>query len=329
LPTDTYSAFLGIYAGYASAEYQPLEKLRLLGGVRYEASQQNLSAQSPFSVTRTRPEGNQQTYQDILPTANVVYDLTDKLKVRGGYSFTLARPTFRELAPFLFYDFVRRRAVSGNPNLVETRVHNGDARLEYYAGENDVFAASVFAKQFLSPIERVIVSVGSGDLSFRNADAATVLGAEFEARFGWGRVHPALRSFRSAANLTLIQSTVSLGANTGSQTNASRPLQGQSPYVANFSLGYQREKSGTEVAVLYNVYGPRISEVGFETLPDVYEQAFHRVDVTVSQKLSGGFQLKVTGANLLDSSLVFKQGPFEVLKFRPGLSMSASLAWSI
>ncbi|WNG31001.1 outer membrane beta-barrel protein [Cystobacter fuscus] len=328
-PDDAYDAYLGIFAGYLTAEAKPVEPLRLVGGVRLENSRQRLTAHSPFDVTPT--VDSEANYLDVLPSFNAIYALTPEVNLRAGYSYTLARPTFRELAPFLFYDFARRRNVSGNPNLVETRIHNVDARAEWFLGENEVLAASAFYKQFRDPIERVINNPQAGDLGFENADGASSYGLELEARASLGRITPVLANFRAAANLTLIQSNIILTdpIKLGAQTNSRRPMQGQSPYVVNLNLGYDRPESGTEVAVLYNVYGPRISEVGVQGLPDVYEQPFHRVDLTVSQKLGASTQLKLTGSNLLNSAVRIQQGGISVVNYRPGIAFSASLGWAI
>jgi hypothetical protein len=106
-------------------------------------------------------------------------------------------------------------------------------------------------------------------------------------------------------------------------------MQGQSPYVVNLNLGWSRPESGTELSLLYNVFGPRISDVGIQGVPDTYEQPFHRVDVALSQQLGGGMQLKLTGTNLLNRFVVLQQDDLEVLKYRPGVAFSASLGWSL
>jgi outer membrane receptor protein involved in Fe transport len=325
---DAYDAYLGIFAGFLTAEVKPVEPLRLVGGVRLEGSRQQLTAHSPFDPTPTVT--SDANYLDVLPSFNAIYALSPAVNLRAGYSYTLARPTFRELAPFLFYDFARRRNVSGNPNLVETRIHNVDARAEWFLGESEVLAASAFYKQFRDPIERVINNPQAGDLGFENADGARSYGLELEARASLARLTPALARFRAAANLTLIQSNIVLTdpRKLGSQTNSQRPMQGQSPYIINLNLGYDRPESGTEVALLYNVYGPRISEVGVQGLPDVYELPFHRVDLTVSQKLGARTQLKLTGSNLLNSAVLIKQGDITVVNYRPGITFSASLGWA-
>ncbi len=324
---DAYDAYLGIFAGYLMADAELGSKLRIIGGARYETSTQELTAQSPYSITAGAPEVGRQTYADVLPSANVVYAVNDRVNLRAGYSYTLARPTFRELAPFLFYDFVRRGGVSGNKDLVATRIHNGDLRAEWFPGERDVLAASVFAKRFEDPIERVFVNYS--DISYANAEAAQVFGAEFEARASLSHLAPSLRDFSAAANLTLIHSQVELGDAQGVREAGSRPLQGQSPYIVNLNLAWERAQSGTGVSLLYNVYGPRISEVGVESIPDAYEQPFHRVDLSVTQKFKSGMQLKLTGQNLLNSRITLLQGGHTVLQYRPGLGVSAQLGWAL
>ncbi|WNG43182.1 outer membrane beta-barrel protein [Archangium minus] len=326
---DAYDAYLGIFAGFVTADYKPVEPLRLVGGVRVEHSLQQLTAHTPFDTTPTA--NNDSKYLDVLPALNAIYALSPEVNLRAGYSYTLARPTFRELAPFIFFDFVRRRNVSGKPDLLETRIHNIDARAEWFVGENEVLAASAFYKQFEDPIERIILNPQSGDVGFDNADGARSYGVELEARASLARISPVLSNFRAAANLTLIQSNIILTDpdKLGAQTNSNRPMQGQSPYVINLNLGYDRQESGTEVALLYNVYGPRISEVGVQKLPDVYEKPFHRVDLAISQKLGSGMQLKLTGSNLLNSAVVLDQGGITVLKYRPGIAFSASLGWTL
>lgn len=325
--SDAYDASLAIFAGYVTADVTPTEALRLVGGVRLETSQQELTALDQF--TNAEASRNEVDYLDWLPSFNAIYALTPAVNLRAGYSYTLARPTFRELAPFAFYDFIRRRNVSGNPALKQTRIHNVDTRVECFVGDNEVLAASAFYKRFENPIERVINSEGAGDLSFENAAGADTYGLELEGRASLARITDALRAFRLGANLTLIRSEIDLGTLQGLQTSAKRPLQGQSPYVVNVNLGYERPESGTEVALLYNVYGRRISEVGINTLPDVYEQAFHRVDLALTQRLSAATQLKLTASNLLDSKVTLQQGDVTLFQYRPGIAFSASLGLSL
>ena len=327
---DCYNASLAVYGGYVSADWKATEWLRAVVGVRVEGSTLQLNAGSPFA-TGGAPLGapTNRSVADVVPSANVLLAPRADLNVRLAYSYTLARPTFRELAPFLFFDMVRRRNVSGNPNLLNTRIHNADARVEWFPGADEVFAATAFGKQFERPIERIIVAAnnGVGDLGYENTPGATLLGLEFEARTSLGRIARVLSPLRVGANVSLIYSRIQLSSDSP-QTNRERALQGQSPYVANVFLTWSRPEWGTEAGVFYNVYGPRISDVGIQGLPDIVEQPFHRLDVTVTQQLGSGFQLKLAASNVLNQAVRLQQGGIDVFVNPPGVQVMGTLSWN-
>jgi hypothetical protein len=330
LPADSYGASLLVGAAFASADVEVLDPFRIVGGIRVEHSSQRLEPGSPFAITSLVPGGVDRSTTHVVPAANVIWSITEAMNLRWAYSYTLARPQFRELAPFVYYDFGRRRNVSGNPELVDTRIHNADLRWEWFFGETGLFAASGFYKRFEDPIEQVIYTTGSGDLTFANARAADTLGLELEIRAPLGALTKVLDSLRATANLTLLYSRIALDEeDRRAQTNAERPLQGQSPYVANLGLTWSWAATGTEISVLYNVLGPRLSEVGIQGLPDVYERPFHRLDLVYSQQLAGGFSLKASATNLLNQAVEYRQEDVSLLEYRPGVAVLAALEWQL
>src|SRR5262249_43354607 len=163
----------------------------------------------------------------------------------------VARPNFREVSPALYYDYVRRRAIGGNPNLHETSIQNADLRWETFLGPTEILAASVFYKHFTDPIERTVEDASSGqNIGFANARAADSYGAELEGRMSLSRLWRRLSAVTVGANLSLIGSRIDLAG-------AERPLQGQSAYVANVDVDYEVSSRGPRVGVLYNVFGRR------------------------------------------------------------------------
>src|SRR5215207_7869818 len=133
LHEDAYKAGLDVFAGFATAEIPMDDKLRMIAGVRYERAMQDLSNGSRYAVAGNRASIDR-TDDDVLPTVNFVYAARADMNVRGAYSYTLVRPRFRELAPFLFFDYNRRRDISGNPDLATTHIHNLDLRWEWFPG---------------------------------------------------------------------------------------------------------------------------------------------------------------------------------------------------
>jgi outer membrane receptor protein involved in Fe transport len=327
LEPDAYDADARVIGVYAELDVTAVGPVRVVPGVRYEHATQSLRPGSDFA---SAPEGLgdiERTDDDVLPTLNVVWGVTDAQNLRAAYSKTLARPIFRELAPFLYYDFARRRSVSGNPALRLSRIHNADLRWEWFFGDDELVSAGAFYKRFQDPIEQVIVDADAGNLGFANAERADVFGGELEGRLSLGRLTGALRDLRLGANLALITSEITLSAaDRRAQTNRSRPLQGQSPYVVNTSLTWAPD-FGFEATVLYNVAGERIAEVGIQGLPDAVERSQHRLDLTASQKLPAGLSVKLGLTNLLLQPIELEQGGLVTHHSEPGLSGSLSLEW--
>lgn len=328
LQPDRYQADLTVLAGYAALEVRPTGPLRVLVGARYEHGAQSLRTGSPFALGEPDPDDSVDRAEGhALPAVAATLALGESMNLRAAWSYTLARPMFRELAPFQYFDYERRQSVSGNPALAVTRIHNADLRWEMFGGDADLLAAGVFYKRFRDPIEEVVVSAAGGDTSFANAERASSMGAELEARVSLARLSDALAGFRASGNLTLVRSRVTIGMeDLGAQTSATRALQGQSPYVVNLGLGWKG--AATEVTALYNVVGARIVEVGFQNLPDTYERPLHRVDLGVSQRLGPTTRLGLTGKNLLLQKVRLTGGDFEVYRYDPGLTVSASLEWT-
>ncbi|MBL9038515.1 MAG: TonB-dependent receptor [Archangium sp.] len=327
---DAYTSTLALFGGFGLAEWTATDWLRAQLGVRYEGSVQTVTVGSPFATDANREPSVERRYNSPVPSLNVTFSPSQTVNLRAAYAATLARPSFRELSPFLFFDMVRRRNVSGNPNLLQTTIHHADVRAEYFPSDTEVFAASVFAKQFISPIERVVIGQASNfDFGFRNADAAQLAGVELEARASLGRAVAALKDVRGGINASLMWSRVTLTNTAGQLGNTNRPLQGQSPWVINAFLTWSKADWGSEVGVFYNVSGPRISEVAVSPLPDFYEQPVHKVDVTFAQAFGPGFQLKLGVANALNQTLRIQQADVEVFKEQLGVQFNASLAWTM
>ncbi|HEU4731522.1 MAG TPA: TonB-dependent receptor, partial [Kofleriaceae bacterium] len=271
LPSDGYTATRTVTGLYAMADVRATSQLRLVGGARVELADLDVGLDSTLDLGIPAMPHTTQSDRDVLPSLNAVYAITPSTSLRAAYAMTVARPNFREIAPAQYYDYVRRRVIGGNPNLRETTIHNGDLRWETFLGDTELVAASVFAKHFERPIERTVESTGDGDdISFANARSANSYGLELEARLSLGRIAPALGAFSVGGNLSLIGSRIALGG------GATRPLQGQSSYVANLGLGYENASHGTRVDLAFNSFGRRIEEVGTAGSGDIYEQPFHR-----------------------------------------------------
>ena len=306
--TDSYAANYNVYSGYMMADVTVLPRVRLVAGERLEASRQSIDSFDPFAPNGARVS-SALNKTDLLPSANLIFKLTEAQNVRLSVTRTVARPQLRELAPFIFTDFFGAREVLGNPDLDRSRIWNFDARWEMFPRVGEVLAVSAFHKRVEDPIEQVILPTSRGVISYQNAKGAVNTGVEVEGRKSLDFVSSAIKDFGILANVTVVHSQVDLDtAQIGIQTSKSRALAGQSPYVFNVALDWNRERSRTRARILYNVAGERISSVGSNGLPDIYEQPRNLVDLSVAQAFGDHFDLKGTVENLFDAPVRFKQG---------------------
>ena len=326
--TDGYQASQTLAAGFAMIDWQLVPWLRAVGGARMEAFRQTVSSGSAIfpSEGADQSRDTHRTDLDVLGSAGLIFRITDEVFIRANYGTTVARPQIRELASFVFPDFIRQRTITGRPDLVRTRIHNFDLRAEWFLSPTEVIAVSGFAKQFEDPIE--ITAEANNQFSYRNFQGALIAGVEAEARLSFARISPDLRFFDFAANVALVHSEIQLGASQFTTvTNQSRPLSGQSPYVVNMSLGVQLPDTGLTIRTLYNVFGPRLIEVGIQGVPDVYQESFHSFDVTATWTFDPHFDLRVAVENVFLDDFLITQGGQILQQYNQGLTANLGLSW--
>lgn len=324
--TDNYKANQMVGAGYLLTTLPILENLRLEAGIRLEYSKQEVETFELFNPLNTPVVATLATL-DYLPSCTLTWQFYKNMQFRSGYSLTVSRPDFRELSPATFNDVVGGRQIYGNPDLLRTRIHNVDMRVEWYPSTTESISLGFFFKNFIDPIETIVVASAQQSITYANAKSAINLGGELEYRKHLDFIHKSVKDIYIAGNVAYIYSKISLDENNGVQTTNERALQGQSPYVVNAQIGYDNVDTGTSVSLVYNVFGERIVEVGAQGAPDVIEQPFHQLDLIFSQNLGMGFNLKFKIQNFIDQKVQFKQGGKTTESYRKGRKFSLSLSW--
>ncbi len=321
-----------IYAAYAMLELPINTRLRFIGGARLERTRMSVVSQDS-----TKAAGHLDT-DDLLPSFNAVYSFSDRMNLRASYGRTLARPTFRELAPFSSFNFVGDYIFIGNPELKRTLVDNFDLRWEHFGKPGEIVAVSLFSKKFQYPIERVILTV-NGELQFQNVNRARVNGVEFEVRRDLGFIHSAFEFIHAGGNASLVQSQVTIGSNELTLRRAldpsaedTRSLQGQSPYLLNLDLSYDNYQTGTTAGVYYNLFGRRLEEVSLGGTPDVYEKARSTLDLTLAKKW-GVYKVKLSAKNVLDNAVEkayrYAGTDYTASQYYKGRTLSFSLTYGV
>jgi outer membrane receptor protein involved in Fe transport len=294
-------------AGFLMAEVPLGDRLRLVGGARYESDRLEVDAASTLGT----PVSTTKLWNDWLPSLAATVKLTGAQQLRLSASRTLARPEYRELSPIISRDVIGGENVQGDANLQRTNVTNLDLRWEMYPSTGEAVSLALFAKHFANPIERVYGS-GSGGTSyvfFTNAEAADNYGVELELRKQLGMLGAFFDPFSAFANATLMKSEIRLAENsTASATNLNRRMVGQAPYVLNTGVTYSSRGSGTSATLLFNRVGERIAAAGSSPLPDVVDLSRNVLDFSLRSLLLDGTTVRFDLKNLLDSPYQSIQG---------------------
>lgn len=288
--SDKYKADFDLVNSYVMYDKE-LGDWKINTGLRMEFNKFNVST-ADFSGQRINVD---RIYLDFLPSLNLSKTV-DRIKKRLSISKTLARPEFREVANFAYYDFVRNAQLLGNPELEKSDVYNIDLKWEYYPNNGENVSISAFAKQFVRPIEQIVAdgSVPSNLLlTYTNPDRAFLYGVEVEIR------KKLLDWLDFYANTSIMTSEVNANG-------IRRQLQGQSNYVIN--SGINIKKDNNTFSLVYNRVGDRISAVGFQGYPDILENGRDVIDITILRKLKKG-EIKLSVSDLLSQPSLYYQKP--------------------
>jgi len=307
-PSDSYIAQTQLEAGYIMAKFIALKKITVSGGVRIEN----------YALTLTSMNANYSEYKhsydtlDIFPSVNIGYQFNTKNLLRIAYGKTINRPEFREIAPYIFYNFEEKAGIYGNPDLKSAYIQNVDLRYEAYPSVNEMINIGVFYKKFFNPIEAVAINAGSGkNITYKNAESAESFGVEFDARKSLNFIHSTNRCFLWLKDISVVFNASLIKSNVmvidPLERDKNRPMQGQSPYIINTGLYYQNDSAQFSVTLSYNVIGARIAFVGTVNDPHIYEMPRNLLDLSISKKFGNHLSVKFGVKNLLNQRIVYQQ----------------------
>ena len=326
-PSDRYEADLDINAAYLMTDMDLYDSFRLVTGARVESAEQSVDT---FD-TDGAPVNTGFDETDVLPSVNLTWFMNPDMQMRFGYSQTISRPDFKEMANASFFDPVFGFTVRGNPDVESSEVDNFDVRWEWYLSNTDTLTVGAFYKDLSQPIERIIIPSGGsalqGTRSFANAEEGEIQGVEVDFRKEFPLDDALSQTLFLQANASLIDSEVTLPERS-SENRDTRELQGQADSTMNIALGYDHLDSGQEVTLLFNRNGESIQDASRGDLPSVIEEPVNQLDLTYKKRFSSELSVDAKIENLLDEETEFTQGDNTFFKYSPGLSLSVGADWN-
>jgi len=334
---DSYFGISVLNAAYGMFDNN-FGPVRLIWGLRAENFQQLLTSRTQTGARSVRLTDK----WDLLPSSNLMVKLGDRQNLRVSASRTVARPEFREIAEFAFFDYELNYGVLGDTNLRRSSVLNYDLRYEFYPKAGESLSIGAFYKDFTDPIELRLDPSSNADIRryfYSNAIGARTVGFEVEARKSLDFLAERLKDFVLFGNYTYIRSEVrfnDLSAG-NKEVSADRPLQGQSPYLLNLGLQYTSPRFNA--SVLYNRIGERLSLVGNSEFPNVFERPRNLLDIQLSTKvLRKKGELKLNVSDLInnyvyhyenvDGPTAFREGTDRLFfAYRPGTTVTLGFTY--
>ncbi len=331
---NSYYAYEHLAGAYLMGDIPLGDKIDLSLGVRYEFDftfiQNNVETYHPKYVKAEK------IYMfDFMPALNLNYNFIEDFNLRFAYSRTLARPAFREIAPYAYYDFKEAWRVVGNPELERSLIDNVDFRAEKFLKDGQLISVSGFVKYFTKPIELVDdPRANNPELHYVNAKNSFLYGAEIEIRKNLDFVN--LKDLLIGGNFTILKSEVRYVEDYGSTNyiiTERRPMYGQSPWVLNLFANYENEVLGISTNLGFNVDGPKLSVVTKGSTPDVYQQPCPQLNFNVSKRIIKNISLKFSVNNILNSdykkTYIYDNQEYIFQNYNLGRTYSVSLKYLI
>ncbi|WP_075793703.1 TonB-dependent receptor [Massilia putida] len=255
------------------------------------------------------------TYNDVLPSLNLAYDLTDNLLLRAAASKAISRPSYGDIASpgglqYYSQEYVNdRRLIGGgdkvgwfgsgsNKNLEPYKATQYDLGLEWYFHRGSVVGADFFRKNvsnFAVPVvQNVAMSVGGQNVTVQNYSTSAggrngvSKGVELYAQ------HTFTSGFGFQVNYTYNktnEAAITLSDGTAIGTS---PLVGSAKNQANVTAFYETDKLLARVS--YNRRGEVVD--GLVNGLNVYEDPYSQVDVNVAYNVTKELSVTASVLNL-------------------------------
>jgi TonB-dependent receptor len=296
-----YDATEKIAAYYLQDNIQFNDNLSILGGLRIENTTQTWKTAQDATIIAGAV--GSKTYTDFLPSIHFKYKLSEKGNLRLSYFSAINRPGFYEYIPFKIEgeDF----NLSGNPNLKHATASNFDIRYELFPKGLDQFLIGGFYKNIQNPIESAILFTGTSSATLKptNFGTATNFGFEVNMAKYFGKLG-------ITANYTYTNSKITTtklfynSSYVSEETTQTRPLQGQSPHIANVSLLYKNQNSGIDAQLAYIYTGRKITLVSPYKDLDYWQKGNSQLDLSIEKRAFKYFTFYSKITNILNTPVL-------------------------
>lgn len=312
-PAQSFSVGEKAWAGYAMANMGG-EKWRGNVGVRYVRTEQTSEgAQVREDGAIDNPFGRynevvvERTYDDVLPSLNVAFDLNEQLVLRFAAARVMARPDFTDVAPRSSLNIGALTGSSGNPDIDPYRANQADLSLEWYRDNDSVIAAALYYKDIKSfitdrpVVQTVLIQTGTPAASCTATATTDLYNCPFtinqRANGGGGKIQglelsvtqPIWGGFGVNSNYTY----------SDAEADSGDPIPGNSEDTFNLAAYYENDRVSARVSYTYR------SDffVTFDRSTQLNQKSLESVDASLIVNVLDNVALTLDGINLTDEKI--------------------------
>lgn len=297
-----------IYAGYGMASLTSGD-LTAIGGVRVERTEGRYNAFQLRTTTGITPLSFENNYTHVLPSVHLNYRPRRDLTLRAAWTNTIGRPNYDASVPSFTED--AGVGTAGNPDLKPYTSMGLDVSAEYYPDAESIFSVGAFYKHLKNPIFTQTIQntsfAGVPLLSLSqplNADSGDLYGIEANAQRRFTFLPAPLDGLGISANATYVTSSVKVPG----RESEDIPFFGQSDWIANAALFYEKGPFEARVAVAYRTaFIANVGNATQKTTADIYEAGRTSFDARISYRITKGIEVFGALSNITNAPLSFYQ----------------------
>lgn len=318
----TYGFREDIYAAYAQGQYR-WDKLMIAGGLRLEHTAFNTNGWKSTLGTYGEVQANN-SYDNVLPSALMVYDTSSSSKLRASVSQTIGRPRYDQMSTrggSLTVTGNTGTLTQGNAALKPRRSNNFDVGHDWFLDNGSgILSVAAFYKEISDEIftfgQPEQMTVDGNNISVlvtqaRNAsDKVRLSGLEFGLTKDFNFLPAPFNSLGIGANATFTDANYPLTLSDGSTKSLSVMPQ-QPSQVWNIALYYERANVHAKLAwnhlgSLWDDRYPNFTPSGFYA--NRYQQATNNLDFQASYDVSKQLTISFDAMNLTSQGMQYNFG---------------------
>ncbi|MFS2007479.1 TonB-dependent receptor [Duganella sp. CT11-25] len=294
-----WSANAGVRVVHVNSTSTGISRV-LLSAVKSPNDTTFISNWGPTTVTTV-----DNSYNSVLPSANLKLDLTADMLLRLAASKTETRPTLNQMGVDNWYGgrFGDVQTGGGNPYLKPMQSKNFDVSYEWYLSKTNYVSAAVFVKHVSDFLETQLVDMRIPqfnevvhDTRVRNGQKGKIKGVEIAGQYAFDSAISWLQGFGVAANYTYVDASATRDTDSGAPTCG---YPGLSPQSYNGSVFFENGKFQARVS--YNWRNHFSIDCGGGSTQPRNRAAYGQTDASLRYNLTPSMAIYADAINLSNS----------------------------